>query len=370
MRIKTITCQKVNNHGANLQAYALLHYLEKMGHEVEIIDYCPEYFRPFRPFSCPERYKGSFFGFAYICAKLPQRFCRYLQYRKSARKANFEAFRKKYYKLTRQYTSFEALQADPPEADLYIAGSDQIWNTMMRNGKDPSFFLRFAPEGVIRATYAASFAVSELPEDLKPTIRDDIMRLDYVAVRERSAIRILEDLGITSGRVVLDPVFLLCKDEWTKMEADVVFDAPYLLVYDFEKSNVMKAEAIHYAKIHDLRIYSLQRCDYCDKSFEDCGPEMFLSLIHHASFVLSNSFHATAFSLIYEKNFFVIKRAEGINSRMTDLLEIAGLPDRIGTKLDFSIDKINIPYTEVKKFLDAEIQFAKQYLEEVTACDQ
>lgn len=146
MIIKTITCQKVNNHGATLQAYALMHYLESLGNDVEIIDYVPERFNHFRPFVCStEKYaKNVFLKTAYICAKFPSRFAEYLKYKNSLRKTNFENFWNKYYHLTKCYKTFDELKNNPPEADLYIAGSDQIWNTMMENGKDPAYYLQFA----------------------------------------------------------------------------------------------------------------------------------------------------------------------------------------------------------------------------------
>lgn len=364
MRIKTITCHKVNNHGANLQAYALMHYMEKRGHEVEIIDYYPQYLRHFHPFACdtPQYKSNILLKPAYICVKFPGRLTCYLKYKLSKRKKNFEAFRKKYYKVTKEYRSYEKLKEEPPVAELYIAGSDQIWNTMMENGKDPSFYLQFAPVDAVCATYAASFSVSEITENLKDIVKSRIEKLDFVAVRERSAINILEDLGITKGQVVLDPVFLLSKEEWIEIENPSVLSVPYLLVYDFEKSESIRTLALKYAKDYGLEIYSLYDCDYCKRSFENEGPDTFLSLVHHAEFVISNSFHATAFSIIYEKEFFVVERKEGINSRMVDLLKVLGLETRIQKELN-AVEKIN--YTEVKERLVSQIKSSKKYLEDL-----
>lgn len=372
MKIKTITCHNVDNHGANLQAYALLCYLERMGHEVEIINYCPKYFNYFQPFTCSNpRYDVNIFTkAAYLCAKFPGRLASYVMYIISARKSNFEVFRNKHYKLTRRYFSFAELRSDPPQADLYIAGSDQIWNPMMNNGKDPAFFLQFVPEGKIRVAYAASFAVTSIPEMLKPTMAKQLKMLDYIGVRESSALSILEDMGITAAKVVLDPVFLLHREEWMEIEADMPLKEKYLLVYDFEKSEEIKNDAVKYAYGHGLKIYSLYNCDYCDRSFENYGPDIFLALVHHATFILSNSFHATAFSLIYEKNFFVIERIEGINSRMTDLLKLAGVEDRISNMLDMSVVDSKINYSEVREKLYPMICASEQYLKEVTAYDQ
>lgn len=364
MKIKTITCQKVNNHGANLQAYALMHYLEDLGNDVEIIDYFPEYFKPFRPFVCSNsKYEvNSIIRFLYLSAKLPGRLKTYLQYKKSDRKKNFEAFRDKYYRLTDTYESFEELKANPPKADLYIAGSDQIWNTMMNNGKDPAYYLQFAPKNTTTATYAASFSVSEIPDELKEQTKNYIESIDFVSVREKSALKILDDLGIQNGQAVLDPVFLLDKKQWSKIESNIILDDEYVLVYDFEDSDIVKSFAVKYAQKHNLKIYSLYKNKYCDKSFENFGPDVFLSLIKNAEFIVSNSFHATAFSLIYEKEFAVIKRQEGINSRMVDLLESVGINDRIA---DSYQDFNSINYNFVKEKLEIEVEKSKGYLKEV-----
>lgn len=364
MKIKTITCHKVNNHGANLQAYALMHYLEDLGNDVEIIDYFPEYFKHFRPLYCgtPKYAANPVTRFAYICAKFPGRLKSYLEYKKSDRKKNFEAFRDKYYRLTDTYESFEELKANPPKADLYIAGSDQIWNTMMNNGKDPAYYLQFAPKNTTTATYAASFSVSEIPDELKEQTKKYIKSIDFVSVREKSALKILDDLGILNGQAVLDPVFLLEKKQWSKIESNIKLDDEYVLVYDFEGSDEVKNFAVKYAQKHNLKIYSLYKNEYCDKSFENFGPDVFLSLIKNAEFIVSNSFHATAFSLIYEKEFAVIKRQEGINSRMVDLLSSVGIDDRI---VDSYQEFNAIDFNLVKEKLEIEVEKSKDYLKEV-----
>lgn len=364
MKIKTITCHKVNNHGANLQAVALMHYLEDLGNDVEIIDYFPEYFEHFRPLYCgtPKYAANPVTRFAYICAKFPGRLKSYLEYKKSDRKKNFEAFRDKYYRLTDTYESFEELKANPPKADLYIAGSDQIWNTMMNNGKDPAYYLQFAPKNATTATYAASFSVSEIPDELKEQTKKYIKSIDFVSVREKSALKILDDLGILNGQAVLDPVFLLEKKQWSKIESNIKLDDEYVLVYDFEGSDEVKNFAVKYAQKHNLKIYSLYKNEYCDKSFENFGPDVFLSLIKNAEFIVSNSFHATAFSLIYEKEFAVIKRQEGINSRMVDLLSSVGIDERI---VDSYQEFNAIDFNLVKEKLEIEVEKSKDYLKEV-----
>ncbi len=364
MKIKTITCQKVQNHGATLQAYALMHYLELLGNDVEIIDYIPAQFKHFRPFYCgTEKYaKNPLLKLAYICVKFPGRLYSYVKYLISKRKKNFNFFWDEYYNLTSKYKNFEQLKLNPPEADLYIAGSDQIWNTMMDNGKDPAYYLQFAPDGKRMATYAASFSVSEIPDELKNQIKKYIESIDFVSVREKSALNILQNLGIDKGQAVLDPVFLLDKEQWNEIESNKVFDEKYILVYDFEGAQSVESFAKEYAKVHNVKIYSLYNNSYCDKCFEDYGPDMFLSLIKNAEFVISNSFHATAFSIIYKKQFAVIERQEAINSRMSDLLSLFNIQNRMVINY---VELKDIDYNLINKLIENQIIKSKNYLNRV-----
>jgi len=133
MKIKTITCHDVYNVGAGLQAYALSEYLQQQGHEVEIIDYKPDYLSRrynLRVVDNPRYEKPLPLKILYLVFKLPKR----LWERQGKR--DFDAFREKYLKLTRRYYSLEQLKADPPPADVMIAGSDQIWNPLFQNGRN------------------------------------------------------------------------------------------------------------------------------------------------------------------------------------------------------------------------------------------
>lgn len=164
MKIATITCHNVYNYGASLQAYALQRYLSQEGHDVEIIDYKPYYLNSrynWRHIPAESRlypYK-DYVGTQCIYFLLKNRKI----YKTIGRKRKFDDFRQKFLTLTdNTYTSAEELRATPPQADLYIAGSDQIWNTACENGKDAAFYLDFGSDDTRRISYAASFAVSEI----------------------------------------------------------------------------------------------------------------------------------------------------------------------------------------------------------------
>ena len=170
MKIKTITCHNVYNAGASLQAYALAEYLNSIGHECQIIDYKPDYLKHYKLFGVSNpRYNKPVLRELYNIAKFPGR----LKARFGKRKKEYDRFTEDYLPVTNEcYTSNEELKSNPPEADIFFAGSDQIWNSFFNNGKDPAFYLDFAPLGAVKASYAASFATENIVTELKPQIKE------------------------------------------------------------------------------------------------------------------------------------------------------------------------------------------------------
>lgn len=353
LMIKTITCHNVYNVGASLQAYALSKYLTDLGHQVEIIDYKPEYLKHYELWGVRNpKYNKPILREIYNILKLPGR----IKGRMSKRKKSFDAFTKTYLPVTsKTYHNNDELKQDCPKADIFIAGSDQIWNTLFQNGKDPAFYMDFAASNAIRASYAASFATDTIADEYKKDVSQRIKNIDFVSVREESAIKILEDLGVDNATHVMDPVFLLSKEQWNTMSGEKISDEKYLFIYDFDNNEKINDAAVEIARKNDWKIYSLFSNNICDKSFFDVGPLEFVNLIKNAQMVLSNSFHAVAFSIIFEKQFVVYNRHENINSRMRDLLK--------------SLDIVNgegpIDYNKVNERLSVHINRSKNYLNSV-----
>lgn len=313
MRICTITCQNADNHGARLQCYALVRYFQKQGHDVQVIDYRPDYMRGPRLWYWPG---ASIKRGAKLFLQIPDRI------RTVRRHQCFEKFSKKYIPLTRIYNSIDELRQNPPEADMYIAGSDQIWNTTFRNGTDPGYYLDFGEKSVRRESFAASFATEDIVPSARDFVKDNLKRFDKITVREQSALKILENLGY-QGSLQDDPVFLLSAQEWNEIADGTGEGENYVLVYDFYNDDNIKQEALRIAQERDLNIYAVcpMKLSYADKNYVYSGPETFVSLIKNASCVVSNSFHGTVFAMIYRVPFKVIDRPDGLNVRMHDLLE-------------------------------------------------
>lgn len=364
MKIKTITCHNVDNFGASLQAHALMSYLASLGHDVEVIDYMPPYIRKnLGLFAIGPKYKRNvLLAFAFFCYVVPKR----LLGRKSRRK--FHEFIASYMKLTQRYNTFEELNENPPLADVYFCGSDQIWNTTINNGLDPAFYLDFAPKGAVRASYAASFSISEIPQEHQKFVKSMLEKMDFISVREKTALNILNTLEIKGGVNVCDPVFLLDIDHWKSMVYRPQY-SNYILVYDQENSKSIREMARKIAKKQGTQIVAIEGLypmTYADHREKYAGPLDFLSLIAHADCVITNSFHCSAFSLIMERQFFVVNRThQKVNSRMKDLLSTLGIADRMVADVA-SIDAArHIDYAIVRPHLDAIKQVSRKYIDTV-----
>lgn len=359
-----------------LQAYALAKYLQSLGHDVAVIDYQPWY----QPAHKVVPGGGATVGFFSIFGvrqlygwykkwQAPKRMAYYRL--EQERRDAFEQFYNQYMPVTQiQYTSIRQLRDNPPMADLYIAGSDQIWNTNLQNGRDSAFYLDFgAPKRKI--SYAASFATEELNKRFKRFVRRQLANLDSISVREESGLRILESFGYT-GTPVMDPVFLLDNQQWDNIikqdkSLDNETNDDYILTYDFDSNETIEAIARRLSALNNCRIYSVSpdKKSYADKSFVCCSPLKFVSLIKHARCVISNSLHGTVFSMIYGKDFFVIKRKDGLNVRMRDLLSHYNLSERlIDANVDVAMLKKKIDYTLVNEWLEKEIIQSKSYLQQ------
>lgn len=367
MKICTITCHDVYNHGASLQAYGLMKYLMNCGHEVEIIDYKPDYLsKHFNLWSIdnPKWEKNKVTKLIYLTLKLP------IRLRERNKKRAFDLFTAAFLNISKsKYVSNEQLKRNTPQADVYLCGSDQIWNCLHQNGKDPSFYLDFVPDEKIKASYAASFATDSIPDDYIPVVKKRIKRLDAISVREKSGVEIVHRMDILAASPVVDPVFLVEKEDWNQMGTDK-FTEKYILIYDFDSSQLVKKMAIELAKETGYKIYTLHsgKLSYADESFTLDGPETFVSLVRNAHFVISNSFHAAVFSVLYERQFAIVNRTEAINTRMRDLLDDLKLNDRLVDE-NYSMKKLLKPieYKESKTILDEKISFSKHYLQSVLA---
>ena len=354
-----ITIAKVNNYGAELQAFALQKKIQELGFDAEIIDYLyysnPDFKKErasnpvySKSFPLVKRLKSWFFPkIEWIKAK------RYSEQSK-IRNERFRDFHTRNTKFSTQYKSYSALYSSVPKYDVYCVGSDQVWNPFSYTSLDP-YFLTFVSPKKVRFSYASSFGVSTIPEYAKEYFRNRISGLDYISVREKTGVNIVKELTNRDSINVVDPTLLLETSTWSSISSDVcVPNEKYILLYVLKEDPSIEQIAQSLSKERGLPIIRICRNSYRQDpkkspiiNIMDAGPAEFLGLIKHAEIVLTNSFHGTVFSILFHKDFYtIISKGKNTNSRQIDLLNNLNL-DRIRYSQEaFSIGN-NIDWTKV-----------------------
>lgn len=336
MKIGIITLHRVINFGSALQAYALQHYLEKtFSAEVELIDYIyPNVFHKKNANHSLYKHIKTFFRRILKDNLLEKRF-RQIRY--------FNCFYKKNYKLSRDcYQTIESIEHAKPLYDLYITGSDQVWNVKTLYN-DPVCYCSFAPKSSPKISFSASFSVSSLPSVYKDSIRKRLNEYSFIGVREASALEIIKDLEINSDIVVentCDPTFLLDRQDYDDLaeQSRIQIDGEYILAYKLEYA--YKAEPTMTIAMEDAKkkfgckvvmIDNVKtRLPKGDAHIYGIGPCEFLWLCKNAKAIVTSSFHGTIFSIIYRKHFVsVVPPKSHGDCRIVDLLVKLGLENHI-----------------------------------------
>ena len=338
MRVGIITILKVDNYGADLQAYALQHQLELMGYEAEIVDYL--YYRNHGYKRVKKSYSRFYYPFKLKLRELllvVRDYYMYIIYHRTTikREKNFQDFYKKI-KFSKTFRTISELYHAKFDYDVYCVGSDQVWNPGNYTNLDP-YFLTFAPENARKISYASSFGVSKLPKYSWQYYQNALENLDVISIRESSGKKIISELTGIEATVAVDPTMLLDEQEWKKVEKKINgLPTIYLLVYELKKNHALRSLARHIAEKLHLDIVRLcgtvLSVDNESKvvNIRDAGPMEFIYAFRHASFVVTNSFHGAAFSINFQKDFYVVTSKSKLNnSRFESLLKQYGLTDRL-----------------------------------------
>lgn len=360
MRTKTITSHDVYNYGASLQAFALQQFLLENGHENEIIDYKPLYSRArYNFWYISPRYKFSSCKFLWFPVCL---FLSLKRFKTIKRKKKFDVFTKNYLCLTRnRYNDITSLEKAGLKADAFIVGSDQVWNSDHINGRDPANYLSFVNGDAKKLSYAASFGMDHIKDGFEYMVRSNLLRFDYITVRESHALSILAGLGL-KGEQVVDPTLLHSRTWWEKHCRRNTIEEAYVLIYDFGKSAVIRDIAKKIAEEKGLKIYSINDFsthEYADVNINDAGPIEFISLIKDADYFISNSFHGTIFAMIFEIPFIVVKRTKGnVNSRMESLLQMVNAEGRLISDINELKHLEDINFIEIRNIIARESKYS------------
>lgn len=362
MKIGLLTFHGADNYGAVLQAWATTQWLKKNGIQSEIIDY--------RPYEVYKRYK-IFRSFSY--KEKPYRVVvdSLKAYKTWKRQENFKQFRRKYLPISdKTYYTYEELNELSSSYDYYVCGSDQIWNPNITRWVDPAFYLRFVADESKKIAFAPSVAIKDLSDTQMVDIIEYATSFHSLSLREQETIDILQPYCPNRIYQVSDPVLLLDSSDYDKFEvhSDIKEDYVFLYIIGSAQNN---ADIIHAAE----NIAKREKCKLVyivdgnsmlahlrGKDEFGCSPGKFLDYIKNAKYVISNSFHATAFSVIFQKQFITfLKRNTG--SRVRNLLSEIGLENRICEGSDvLDMADYRIDYTLIPEKLKCIRQNSEAYL--------
>ena len=331
MKIKLLSIHSAHNYGSVLQAYALLNILKRYDKNVEIIDYRPQYFQcQYDLFSLNfyKQHKSVLKKTFYFVYRIVFIYQRYIKYKK------FNNFINQNMNLSLdKYKTFEEINNGKIEADVFICGSDQIWNTDLTNGFDKSYFLDFVKSGK-RVSYAASIGRGSIDKKYLNKYVETLKKFYAVSIREETNLKELKQYGIDNIKVVLDPTLLLDIQNYKMIlqNSRLNIKERFILVYRLEDTKEFN-DIVHFVQSYlNLKIISLnkKRSYKNEKNLTTCGPEDFLYLFNRADFIITNSFHGTVFSILFEKRNIIVPNTIK-PYRMIDLMKKLEISERIIT---------------------------------------
>lgn len=350
-KIGILTFHCANNYGAVLQAYALGKTLEKIKTEKEVcvIDYrCRGTIAP-TSFTDIKRKKG------YIGALL-----HYNQIKRMNSK--FDAFRQKHLHLTKAYRTVDELAGDINEFDAVISGSDQVWNLQWSDG-DTVYFQDFHNQNYKKCSYAASFGFTTLEESKVDFYKAALSDFSAISVREKSGKEIIEkQLGLSAIQNI-DPTLLLSAADWSEIAQEPNISKKYILVYMVPKQESIIKYALCLKEKTGFPIIMLSKNLRPLNALHrgDSSPEEYVGWFKNAEYVVTNSFHGTAFSCIFKKNLWIDLNTErGFNTRSKNLIELCGLEHRVN--MDGTAEITGIDWIQAEHVIIQEKLLTEQYL--------
>lgn len=344
--IGLLIAYKNPNYGTMLQAFATQYVIDKLGFNTEIIDYYPSRFN--------KHYKLDFgllhfLWDSYISKKKRKKRIQnsdvLFQKNLSKRKSSYEEFIKsKLHGICKIY-GYSKLKAKGEKFDAVLIGSDQKWTPGFSFGVDSSF--RFVPKHVRTISYATSLGVSEYPNYCKNSAREVWKRINYLSVREYTGAKIIKSIcgENTPVQVVVDPTYLITKEEWDKIfPRKKLYEDKYIFCYFLGNDVESKQCARRYADANDFKLVSVisnESYSDIDQQYADFlvigdGPENFVNWIRGAECVFTDSFHGTAFSVINEKQIYISYRKNDSvklkrHSRIDNILDLWNIKNRLIT---------------------------------------
>ena len=341
MKANIITFHCVSNYGAMLQSYAMQKLFEEYFDKVELLDYRPSYLT--RPYKLIRN--DTFLGRISSLLNLPNNIIK---------KYRFNRFLTKEIRLTeKSYYLYDEIRSD---AECLILGSDQIWNLSILKTVDKTYFGILPYYSGKRIAYAASIASEEITDKEKALYKELVGDMDAIGVRENQAKDILVSSDINKDiAIVLDPTLMIDSTVWRLLEKQIHLPEHYIALYSLCGYNSTYDYAKKLSEQYGIPVVEIlgRNIDFRNikkhKELSTCGPKEFLYVLDHADYVVTDSFHGTAFCIIFRKKFMVDPHKKR-GSRMRELLAKLELSDRLISD-DKVIDTDSVVFFEKQETL-------------------
>jgi hypothetical protein len=375
-----VSCYFQHNYGSMLQAYATQMVLDKLGYENETIDisgFDGEIKKAkilyFIKASLTSDILITKIGKDAVVRKLKKNnYTRNVEARDEA----FRRFKKEHFEMSPAYKSKKELSDNCSRYKAVLVGSDQLW--LPGNIAADYYTLNFVPDEINTVAYATSFGQSSLPKDTTKLAKVFLSKIKHISVREESGARIVNNITGRTVPVVCDPTLLFDGKDWMIIQEEApIIEGEYIFVY-FLGNNLLHREFVtRLKKETNLKVVCLPHIDEYVEADEACSdirlydvdPGQFLNLIRNAKYVCTDSFHCSAFSIQYEKNFFTFRRfsntsRQSTNSRLETLFNMTGIEDRliVGNENIKKILTIKTDYSLVRERLRKNIEESYKYL--------
>lgn len=363
MKIFTLTTQYANNYGALLQCYALCDFLNSIeGVECKVIRYLPDgYNNSWRLIPKARTFRDVLKNI-YLIFRLD------LLIKRMRKQRVMKEFIKRFIPVTQEIYNRRNILSNPPVGDAFVCGSDQIWNFKYRI--DLTYFFDFVDRTKSKIiSYAPSIADPWTDEQCQ-FIKPYLGRFDAISIREAGNLSQVNELVPNMNPVVvIDPVFLICPEKWKTIASHKLCPKePYILCYFLSVSQLGVKTVEHIRNLTGYKVLHLN-LNALDKFHSDydirlASPLDFIGLIENASFVCTNSFHCSAFSIIFKRNFMFVPKNMA-NERVESLINKFKINDVIIREKDLTkiqLSDLNVDYSKSESYLNEFLTFSKDYI--------
>lgn len=343
--IAIMTSYYINNYGAVLQAFATKEFFESMGVKTVFINYIRENVRNRKITN--EKWEDN------LIKRIIYKIYRNVDNR--LKRKVFASFINKNLNLTQEYEDKKSLYNGKFDADIYCVGSDQMWNSEYNGGVIGENFLDFVPNEKKKISLSTSMGMTSFSDEELEKMKLLLKDFYFISVREKSGMKIISEMGLSNVHQVIDPTLLISGSMWKELLNVRKKHKKYILIYQLNDNPNMQKFTRKLAKKEGLQIiqitYYLSQHWKGIKSLYNPSVEKFVSLIANASYVVTDSFHGTAFSINLHKEFFAFPPTKYAD-RIYSILSLTGLDNRLVCDIqNYKIPDL-INYKDIERVLD------------------